>query len=139
MVAHHPIIVAGRQDNRAQPAANRGQIGHIDPPRDGIELIGQYVSLEQLPVNLSVITVPDQFHVFRADQLSLHLAQWRRALDSTLQQAGVMRSQHHKAVLQRGRRVSTVGTGQDQSAGCVLLVQVEQKTHVFFFALGAGQ
>lgn len=139
MVSHMPSIVAARQNDRAQPTAFGWWLGHVDAPRDSIEQIGQYVSLEQLPVNFSVVAVPDQCHVFRTDQLSLHLAQWLRALDSTLQHAGVMRGQHHKTVLQRVRCVSSAGKGQDQSAGCVLLVQVQQKPHIFFFTLGTGQ
>lgn len=101
MAAHLSGIVAGRQDDRAQPTACGWWLGHVDTPRDGIELIGQYVLLKELPINLSVIKVPDQCHVFRTDQLSLHLTQRLRALDSTLQQAGVVRGEHHKAVLQR--------------------------------------
>jgi len=58
MVAHLPSIVAGRQDNRAKPATNRGQIGQIDPPPDVIELISQQVLLEQLPVDFSVEVMP---------------------------------------------------------------------------------
>ena len=122
-MAHQPPgIVAGGQDDCAQPEAFRWQHGHVDAPRDRVELPGQNVFLKELLTYFSVVAVPYQFHVFRAAQLSMHLPQWLRAVDSTLQQCGVVWREHHKAVLQRRYRphiffVTLVASPQPHRAG----------------------
>lgn len=111
MVAHLPGIVASCQDNGAQPTACRYRPGHGDAPRDGVELIGKQVFLKELSVDLPVVAVTNQFQVFRANQLHLHLPQRLKALNVALQQAGVLRREHHKAVLQLGRCVCGAAAG----------------------------